>query len=168
MDKVLFREEQKFRQLWLWGLIIVSFLVPLVLLLWQVFASYSEGSKDFLLMLFLLLFLLVVMAPVVWLLYKASLIVEIRSEGIWFRFPPMLNKWKSIGKEEIESCHVRAYKPIWEYGGWGIKGGSRNNAYNVDGNIGLQVYLKNGKKILFGTQKKQAIESAIKKMMQAQ
>jgi hypothetical protein len=39
-----------------------------------------------------------------------------------------------------------------EYGGWGVKGFSgKNRAYNISGNIGLQLTLKNGYKILIGT-----------------
>ena len=165
MERVLFKEEQKFRQFWLWMLIAVSLLTPIVLMLWQAVATYREGSQDFLLMLFLLLFILVITIPVVWLLYFSKLVIEIRSDGIWFQFPPMLNRWKCIRKDEIESYIMRVYKPVWEFGGWGIKGGRRNKAYNVSGNIGLQICLKDGKKVLFGTQKKQAVELAMKKMM---
>ena len=35
----------------------------------------------------------------------------------------------------------------------------------VSGKIGLQLYLKNGAKLLIGTQKKQAIEYAMEKLM---
>jgi hypothetical protein len=37
-----------------------------------------------------------------------------------------------------------------------------SGAYNVKGNIGLQLGLKNGKKLLLGTQKGAEIEAALK------
>ena len=39
-------------------------------------------------------------------------------------------------------------------------------SYTVSGNIGLQIYFKNGKKLLIGTQRKQALEYAMEKLMQ--
>jgi hypothetical protein len=69
---------------------------------------------------------------------------------------------------EIESFEVRTYRPVTEYGGWGIKGSSRNKAYNISGNVGLQLKLKNGRRVLFGTQESQAVEYAMRKMMNSE
>ena len=44
------------------------------------------------------------------------------------------------------------YKPISQYGGWGIKYGFNGKAYNVSGNLGVKVFLKNGSNIMFGSQ----------------
>jgi hypothetical protein len=38
-------------------------------------------------------------------------------------------------------------------------------AYNISGNIGLQLYLNNNKKVLFGTQRQQAILHAMDTVM---
>ena len=48
---------------------------------------------------------------------------------------------------------IREYKPIMEYGGWGIRGFGSNRALNIKGKIGLQLVFKNGQKLLIGTQK---------------
>jgi len=47
-----------------------------------------------------------------------------------------------------------------------FKGGKVGIAYNVKGNMGLQLYLKNGAKILIGTQKPAGVERAMKKLME--
>jgi len=104
------------------------------------------------------------------LMLKTRMITEIRESGLFYRYPPFIIKEKKISREEIERFEVRQYKPIQEYGGWGFRQRSRRFqnaglAYNVSGNIGLQLCLKNGKKILFGTQRKEAIGSAMNKMM---
>jgi hypothetical protein len=51
---------------------------------------------------------------------------------------------------------VRKYNPLTEYGGWGYRTGfgKKSGAMNVKGNIGIQIELSNGKKLLLGTQKK--------------
>jgi hypothetical protein len=48
---------------------------------------------------------------------------------------------------------VITYRPIIDYGGWGVRFGRKGMAYNVSGNIGLLISRKNGKTILIGTQK---------------
>lgn len=165
MEKVLFKEEKQFRQLWLWILLIASYWLPLTLLIRPLVKTWVSGSKDFLLLVFISAFILVFALVCSWLFKSTRFVVEVRIDGIWYKFPPLLYKWKCIQKNEIEKYEVRTYRPVSEYGGWGIKGGSKNKAYNVSGNIGLQLYLKNGKKILFGTQKKQTIKTAMDKFM---
>jgi hypothetical protein len=98
-----------------------------------------------------------------------KLVVEIRADGIHFRYPPMINKFRKIGRKDILRVEVREYMPIKEYGGWGIKTGSKKygKAYNVKGKEGLQLYLKDGSRLLFGTQRKVAIGAAADKMMNA-
>jgi hypothetical protein len=104
------------------------------------------------------------------LMLKTKMITEIRENGFYYRYLPFIFREKKISMEEIERYEVRQYKPIREYGGWGFRQRSRRIrraglAYNVKGNLGLQLYLRNGKKILFGTQRKEAIDSAMNKLM---
>jgi len=116
--------------------------------------------------LLLILFIeLIIMGGIIVLFFKMRLKVEISKDSLWFRYPPLIRKWKCIKKEEIVKFEIRKYNPVFEYGGWGIKGTSRNKAYNVSGNIGLQMYLVDGRKILIGTHESHAIEYAMKKMM---
>jgi len=134
----------------------------------------------------------IVIVSIILIILNLKLITKIDQEGIWFRMPPFLWKWKFISKDEIEKVEVRIYNLIKEYGGWGIPSGKINiislnslkfkigswrygswtpdngGAYNVKGNIGIQLYLKNGKKILIGTQQKTSAEYAMKKMMETQ
>ena len=86
---------------------------------------------------------------------------------MYFQFKPFHLKEKHIKPDDINSFEVRKYKPIAEYGGWGIRAGGRKagRAYNVSGNMGLQLYLKNNKKILIGTQKPGEIRKAMEAMM---
>lgn len=100
--------------------------------------------------------------------FKMRLTTEIKSDGIYFRYPPLIQKMQRIIKDDIERFEIINYKPVAEYGGWGIKSRPGKKAYTVSGNIALQIYLKNGRKILIGTQGKQAVEFVMKKLMQTE
>jgi hypothetical protein len=86
---------------------------------------------------------------------------QVREDGIYIQFLPFIWNWKQFAWEDIQHWEVRQYSPIWEYGGWGIKGTRNNRAYNLWGKQGLQLVLKNGKKVLIGTQQPEDIKAAI-------
>ena len=52
----------------------------------------------------------------------------------------------------MDQVHVRTYSPVIEYGGWGMRYGRNGTAFNVRGNVGIQIVKKDGKRILIGTQ----------------
>ncbi|HEY9113877.1 MAG TPA: hypothetical protein VIN10_04210 [Bacteroidales bacterium] len=93
--------------------------------------------------------------------------VKVTDEGISYKFSPIIFKEKYISKDIIERYEIRKYRPILDYGGYGIKVGTNNRgkAFNVKGNIGMQLYLKDGKKVLFGTQRPDSFKYAMDKMM---
>lgn len=65
-----------------------------------------------------------------------------------------------IRLSDIKRCYVRKYRPVLEYGGWGWSP-TLGRAYIVTGNTGVQLELKNGKKILIGSQQAEKLTSAI-------
>jgi hypothetical protein len=114
-----------------------------------------------------LLIFILTFSFVFWLIIKMKLEVKVTDEEIIYRFKPIIFKEKVISKNLIESYEVRKYNAIREYRGYGIRMGFRKwgKAFNVSGNIGMQLYLKGGKKILFGTQRPDAFKHAMDKMM---
>ncbi len=113
----------------------------------------------------LVIFILVISG---WLLFGSYLHVEITDKGISYQFWPFFAKERHITPAQIVSHEVRTYKPIREFGGWGVrKGNSKTgDAYNVHGNEGLQLVLTSKKRILFGTQRPDAVTHAMKKLME--
>lgn len=96
----------------------------------------------------------VVVVFVAVLFYFTKLETRLDETGITIRFFPFQRVYYYVKWEELESVQVRKYKPIMEYGGWGLRYSFRNGkAYNISGNQGLQLVLKSGKKFLIGTQK---------------
>ena len=81
----------------------------------------------------------------------------------------MSSFFKNISAKKIQEYKIRKYRPLIEYGGWGVRRGSKKygTAYNVTGNIGLQFIFKNNKKLLLGTQRAESFKRALDKMMEA-
>jgi hypothetical protein len=105
-------------------------------------------------------------ALILFLFNMMRLYSRIDGNGVSFRYVPFIRQ-RSYNWNDIEKVWVRKYKPITEFGGWGIKSINRAKkgiAYNVWGNKGLQLELKNGKKILIGTQKADEMAAFLKRL----
>ena len=177
MEKILFKEEQKFgpmMQLVLLPGLIFTLVIFGIGFYKQLYLGEPWGNEPMsdtgLIVTFIIV--LIFLTGLSLLFLKMKLITEIRNDGIYFKYPPIMNKYKIIKPDLIERFEVRKYNAFREYGGYGIKGvkhkrriRSKGIAYNVSGNTGLQLYLKDGKKILIGTQRGEAIRYAMDKMM---
>jgi hypothetical protein len=151
-----FREEQQFRQPWIWLIIGVSLLgiVPLWYGVYQQLVTGvpwgDEPTSDRTLLLIVAGMTLLVVG-ILYLFWNSRLVVSLSLEGVTFRFEPFHRHVRTIPWTEVNRAFVRTYRPIIEYGGWGIRFGMKGRAYNVSGNEGLQLELKNGRRVLFGT-----------------
>ena len=85
------------------------------------------------------------------LLLAARLVTEVSPRGLRLRFPPFLTR--EIPFTEIRRVQARTYRPLREYGGWGLRWGGRGKtAYNVSGNKGVEVELTDGRTVMVGSQ----------------
>ncbi len=148
--ELLFYETQHFSK---WIFILVIAIVIFVFILNLNIASETfEGlsSKGDSIAVIILSFFLPI--SITALIFLMKLQTTVKPDCIYIRFFPL--RTKKISFDQIEQCYARKYKPILEYGGWGIRGSfSKGKAYNARGNKGVQLVLKNGKKILIGSQK---------------
>lgn len=147
---ILFQEQQRFTQWWLY----VS-LVPVVVL--EAIMLYREKLPWY------EWWPLLISIGVFALILLIRMRTVITDEAITVYYFPLLQKPKVFLWTALDKVYVREYSPLSEYGGWGIKGwGSKyGRAYNVKGNKGLQLELKDGKKVLIGTQEPIAIEEVL-------
>lgn len=157
----VFKEEQRFTQVWLLVVLLVSILVPAGIILQEYLRENSQISTN------QLLVSLALLIASVGIIFIFKLTTRIDENGIHYQFFPFHLKFRKIGWEEIEKAFVRNYNPIGEYGGWGLKGGfiwskNKGKCINVSGDIGIQLILKNGNKLLIGTQQKEAAISILK------
>jgi hypothetical protein len=161
MSKLYFTESQKFTQIWIWVILLAAIGLFVFMDVKQLIYHQAVGNhpmSDTGLLIFNIFPLLMVV-----LFISLRLETEITGEGIRFRFLPFQVRFKIIRWNEIEKAYVRKYRPLMDYGGWGIRFGvpSKGRAYNIRGNMGLQLELKNNKKILIGTQKSDEMERAL-------
>ncbi len=157
---IAFREVQYFRQIWIW--LVILFIAGLM---WYTVISRlvgrplgDEPMPAAMLIIFWLLF--GIGLPLI--AFYARLITEVRNDGVYFRYIPFHFSFRRILFSEIKNYTVRTYRPLWEYGGWGIRYNLRGGwAYNVSGNRGVQFELINGRRILLGSQQPEALAQAI-------
>lgn len=69
-----------------------------------------------------------------------------------------------IPLKNVVRAFYRAYNPIPEYGGWGIRTGQRGRAFNMRGNEGVQLVLASGKRVLIGSQRPEELARAIQRL----
>jgi hypothetical protein len=156
MTKILFKEKQKFTQWWLWLLLIGIGLIPLVGIYSQFILGEEFGdnpmSNQGLIIFSIFIYL------IIYLFYSIKLKTVISTDEIYFKFIPFLSQ--KVKKDDISSLEIVNYGFV---GGWGIKYGSKfGTVYNIGGNKGLAIKLKNGKKFLIGTQKNKELERIVK------
>lgn len=96
-------------------------------------------------------------------IYTINLKTRIDEKGVQYQFFPFNLKPRLLAWSDIDSCYVRTYSPIKEYGGWGYRLGiwGHGKAYSIKGNLGIQLILKNGKKLLLGTQQEDRAKRVI-------
>ncbi len=166
-NEILFTETQRFKQKWLWALLIAMAVFipgPTALgLIRQIFFGQQFSNNGL-----ILLTIVNVVLPILPLLFFAYMKLEtvIKNDGIYVRFLPFQLKPKFYSWESLSQCYIRQYSPINEYGGWGLRGFGKNKALNVSGNMGIQVETKDEYRMLIGTNKPQEIEEIMRKLKQ--
>jgi hypothetical protein len=98
-----------------------------------------------------------------YLFYAARLVTEVRPDALYLRFFPLTQR--TIPWSDIASCRARTYRPIREYGGWGVRFGRGGMAYNVSGDRGVQLELRRGRPLLVGSLRAEQLAAAIQAML---
>lgn len=135
-----YNEKQSFITAWMLGLLMVVLFVSVT----DVYSHYAEtGAWDIHVGVWIVLvaFLQLVLS---------RLYTTIDQEGIQITFLPFAWR-KRWAWGNIANVNVRKFD-FMEYGGWGYRLGRSGVAYTCKGWYGIDIELKNGKKILIGTQ----------------
>ncbi|NVK51692.1 MAG: hypothetical protein HWD85_02065 [Flavobacteriaceae bacterium] len=156
----IFKEEQRFTQTWLIVVLAISLIVSTSIMI----KEYSKDNSTLSTTEFVLVLFGTISAPLIIFFFKLK--TRIDEIGIHYQFIPFHFSKKTIVWSDIKSAYTRKYDAITEFGGWGLKSKviwrkSRGVSYSVSGNIGLQLELISGKKILIGTQKQYEVDTVI-------
>ncbi len=164
---MVYEEEQRFRQPWLWLLIGGTFGGVFVLLAWMAYQQLVLGhpmgnhpmSDRGLVMLIGGIGALDL--GILGMLWAACLRVVVDAQAVRVRFRPFHRKERVFPLAEIAQAEAITYRPIAEYGGWGIRRGRAGWAYNVSGNRGVRLTFHDGKRLLIGSARADELARAI-------
>jgi hypothetical protein len=104
---------------------------------------------------------LVVVGTIAAFLYSLRLRTEVRADGIYFKMWPLHRSFRRISWSDIKQYESKQYRPLREFGGWGIRWTPGKVAYNVSGNRGVWIEQTNGRAVLIGSQHPDEFAKAI-------
>jgi hypothetical protein len=162
MSNIRFQEVQRFRQPALVVFLILLNVGGMVVVFGRIFFGwpmFETRWSDLQLLLFWLPLPLLTLF-----LMSIRLETQITDTEVKGRLWPFHLSWKVFPYKDLQSAEIRQYSPILEYGGWGWRLSiiGRGIAWNIAGNQGLQLVFHNGRKLLIGTQKPEALQAALK------
>ncbi len=117
----------------------------------------------------MLLFMLLLTVGVFLFTFRSRLELTVDGEGVRYKYPGFIGKQHLIPRKSIRQYEIKKYRPFLDYGGVGRRramGSRRRVAYVIKGKMGMKLYLTDGYEILFGTQRPEALQRAMKKMME--
>ena len=151
MTQVIFQETQRFRQIWIWALILgISGVSLSSFFFLEDKPPLNFGDFAFPIGMILLLNILFL---------SFTLTTRIEGDSLSYRFFPF-TRWRTFRFEEIETLELVEYNGLWEYGGWGIKWNGDSWSYTTGGKWGIIVKTTD-KKFLLGTQQPEQIRQVI-------
>ena len=155
----VFREQQRFRQWWLWVIVVGPAVLAWWLLIQQVIEGRPLGQNPVPDWLAWVLWVAIGLG-LPFLFSRMSMVVEVSHDAVLIVYRPFTRR--TIALAEIERAEARTYNAIKDYGGWGIKGWSKAKmAYNVSGDRGVELTLTDGRSVMLGSQQADELAAAI-------
>lgn len=142
-------EKQQFTHKWVFAVLLLVFSGLAVLLVYALISHDVDVWSIGVAIVFVLL--------LSGLFARMALHVSIEQDCISFRFAPLQWKYKVIKKEDVRSVSLTKFRPLADYGGWGIRVNGKSTAYIISGNDGINIELANGKHLLIGTANAQEV-----------
>jgi hypothetical protein len=156
----VFIEEQKFNQLF----VIIGLIMALLIVSGFTFKEWETISKGSNIEILGSLSGLILVILIGILFLNLKLKTRVDEKGVSYQYVPFQLAYKVILWENISKSYIRKYDAISEFGGWGLRFNffrKTGKSITTSGNIGLQIVLKTGSKILIGTQKKEDLQSVL-------
>jgi len=159
MAGIHFKESQKINLSWRW----IFFIGLYALMFWALIQQFEEEIDISAIASIIFSLCLIILFNIIIIIMKLE--TEIDDSKISFRYKPFHVKPRIIYWDEISDFYIRYYKPLKEFGGYGIQRNIKNGkSFTVSGRDGLQLLLKDKRKILIGTQKPKELEMIIEKL----
>lgn len=158
----MFEEEQHFRQIWAWLILLgVSFMLTYGMIQ-QLYLGIDFGSSSMSDTTFVIVWLIFALGfPIAF--YTARLTTRVYSDRLAIQLFPLHFNEQSFPLDQVEEVQATTYRPILDYGGWGIRYGRKGKAYNVYGKKGVKLHFQSGRPLLIGSQKPNELAQVLKK-----
>lgn len=78
---------------------------------------------------------------------------------ITFGFPLGLSR--RVPLDRIEAVEVLRYRPLRDFGGWGLRIGGKGVMYNARGDRAVRLTLRGGQSVFIGSQRPEALAAAL-------
>jgi hypothetical protein len=165
-NEILFTERQKFKQWWLWLLLLGINGLFLFGVFKQVIGGQRFGDNPMSNTGLLIATGSLLLSTL--LLLNFRLDTRIKKDGIYVRFFPLHLEFKHYTWDRLKKSYIRQYSPMAEFGGWGLRVGifGKGTAFNVSGDKGLQLEFTDNKKLLIGTNKPDELSETLNKIGQ--
>ena len=154
MTPTIFKETQRFRQVWIWTILLGITGIVGGAMTYQLINDPQTSLGELIFPIGLLLF-------INGLFFSMRLTTRLDASSLTFTYYPFLRK-KVYPLSELVSMELIAYNGLLEYGGWGIKWNGDCWSYTTGGTHGILVKTKD-KKFLLGTQKPEEAKQSIAK-----
>ena len=158
-SEILFEEVQQFTKASvrdfikiLMGIVFITLIISLILQKGRM-TDYSRLLIIFLPILLVANFIL-----------GSKLITQIRTDGIYVRFPPWQKKFSQFDWSNIAEAFVKDYKPMREFMGWGIRYAPGRMGYIVAGKNCIELVFKNGNSVLITTQRPGEVNEVLERI----
>ncbi len=160
---IIFREVHYMRRVW-WVMLVV---IGVSGLMWWGFIQQillgvpwgNNPSSDW--MMWLLWLVIGIGFPLAFIFMRLD--VKVLADGVSLHYYPLTRR--QIPFSDIEKVEARTYSPLLEYGGWGIRGRPGRRAYNISGNRGVELTLRNSNLVMIGSHKAEALALAIQSQL---
>lgn len=160
-----FREDQRFRGPWIWTAIAIDFVVTALICGAIV---YRAGQGEAWRALYVTGFVIMaVNAAVLALLLMTKLQIEVNPHGIFVRLYPFQRRVRKIDLDGVTGARLVAFRPVRDYGGYGLRVRRDGKAYIVQGERGVRLDYANGYHILIAARNSEALYTAIARVLPA-
>ncbi len=148
-DGPAFVEVQRYRQRWLWAMILGISALAVATVAFRTPSLPVTAA------------LVVVPLLGIPLTYRANLRTEVREDGVYLRLMPFHRSFREVPFEDVLEFEARSFNPGRDFGGIGIRRTPGGWAYIVSGGDGVTIEREGEPKITIGSRRPEDLERAI-------
>lgn len=156
----IYEERQRFNIPWLKYLILLPALFVWYIFYEQIILNKPWGKNpapDAVVV--MLVVLIGILTPL--LFYKTELILQVRTDGFYYRFFPFHRRFHYLLWTDIARYERITFSAVKDFGGYGIRYAKGEKIFVFQGKEGIRFYLRNGKRVVFSAARVDSLSGAI-------